>query len=108
VSDVLEGSPPREEDEVHAHDEGATEETRKVQGQTTVHVERTGPSRLVSISEVTARTVLAVLDTISVKGSAGKFQIALAQQELEKELAYLDQLPSKPNRAERRKSSRPR
>lgn len=104
MSDVLKGDSPPGEGEVHSHDEGATEETGQIQGQTTVHVERTGPSRLIPISETTARTVLAILDTITVKGSAGKFQVALAQQEIEKELANLSQPPStSPNRAARRK-----
>ena len=102
MSNVFESSGDEEEDFVSPDDEGLAEETGEVQGKTTVHVEREGTSRLISITEITAKTVLAVLDTVVVKGSTAKFQIAIAQQEIEKGLASLDQPPTPLNRAARR------
>ena len=102
MPDVLEGDGEEEEAFLPADDEGLDEEAGEVQGKTTVHVEREGNSRLISITEMTAKTVLAILDTVVVKGSASKFQVAIAQQEIEKELALLDQPSTSLNRAQRR------
>lgn len=90
-------------------DTGLAEETTgEVQdgNQITVHVSHPEVDRQIHISEMSARTLAAVLDTITGKGSAAKFQLAIAQQELERGLAALEPPPAPiaPNRSARRAS----
>lgn len=110
-------SPVWEDDALEGQDSSdrplAPEEAGEVQGEPqepfSIHVSHSGNERSILISEITARTLLGVLDTVTVKGSAGKFQLAIAQSELEKGLAELSQPApsnSSPSRAERRRSLR--
>lgn len=80
------------------------------QPQSTIQIHRDKNMRLIPISEVSARVLAGLCDTVVGKGSAAKFQIAIAQQEIEAELANLDKQDAlqpddwngQPNRAERR------
>lgn len=105
MSDVRPDSEP--ETEIVPADsgaEGVPEEAGNVP--TEVHVHSPAGQRTVVVSELSARTLVSVLDTVQARGSAAKFQLAIAQQELEKGLASLDQPAPPPvplNRAARRR-----
>jgi hypothetical protein len=111
VSDVQSSSGPQ--DKVDSGGPGTEEASREVPNQYSVHISAPpdGGRRLL-ISELTARTLLAILDTVVGKGSAAKFQLALAQQELERGIAELEAepigQPPTSNRATRRALARVR
>lgn len=63
-------------------------ESQRSPGLVTIH--RDANQRLISVSEISARTLVALLDTVTAKGAQAKLQLALAQQELEHGLALLD------------------
>jgi hypothetical protein len=62
-------------------------------GKVSLHVSHEG-GRQVTISELSARTLVGILDTVSGKGSQAKFQLAIAQQELEVGLEALGGPPT--------------
>lgn len=74
-------------------------EVREENDGLTIHVHNNS-SRSISISELSARTVLAILDSVTVKGSTAKLQVGLAQQEIENALTALQPM----NRAQRRRA----
>lgn len=63
-------------------------EHQRSPGLVTIH--RDANQRLISVSEISARTLVALLDTVTAKGAQAKLQLALAQQELEHGIAMLD------------------
>lgn len=82
-------------------DEGDVNETASIQ----IHRDKDMP--MVSISVVSARVLAGICDLVSARGSAAKFEIALAQQELEAELMRIappepEPAPPPVNRATRR------
>lgn len=86
--------------------EGAPEETGSVEDKPGFHIHLNGNQRLISITELTARTIVSVLDTVQGRGSAAKIQLGMAQKELEEELARLEPAPPPVplNRAQRRRA----
>lgn len=75
-------------------------------GLVTIH--RDANQRLISVSEISVRTLVALLDTVTAKGAQAKLQLALTQQELEHGLTLLDNVTQadRGNRAARRASDR--
>lgn len=106
MSDVWE-SGDAEEGSPSGHSGDHEEEEQGVSGgKTTIHVHSDGARKLL-ITELTARTLMGVLDSIAVRGAPAKFQLAMAQQELFEALEQLEKMEVPLNRAARRRTVKP-